>query len=1172
VKGDRFVLTAPKKVQMLMPLLAVLFAYNSGAQEYRGRIQGTVMDSSRAAVAGATVTLNNTRTGVPSTRQTNESGHYLFDLVEPGTYNLVVTLSGFNKFVQENISLQQRGDLSVDILLKPGDVRETVTVTGEAATVQFNTAKLETTVDSKLTSTIPQVYRTPFLLATLDPAVERNDYGSEYMPYHSWGSNQQRVGGGQNYTNDLQVDGASVTIGYKTSYVPSPDMVQEVNVQQNAVDAEYGHSSGSAISLTLKSGTNQYHGSAFYQGQYPWANALENRVYRTVNKGRNHMYGGTLGHPILKNKLFNFVAFEGWHQIDPQTLVNTLPSDLERKGDFSQSLNTNGDLRTIFDPWTTVTSADGSSVTRTPYPGNIIPSSKLDPVATGYVGHLWAANSAGIGPYHVNNYSVALPITFPYKNFSDRVDYQITDRLRASGRFSMFRTPITSSNPTGSDYFVSDRGSQRDATSFSGEITYTLSARTVIDARGEYHSFIDAAKPGQTTTVDTWSKIFPNSSFYKLIFADPSVPVLLPRMSITGNDGGTRNFNMGPGGGYWDQRPTANSIDAKLTQQRGSHYLKFGFETRGNDSAQGLILSNPGFGFDAKPTANTYVNPNTRVSGDGFATFLIGAVAPTNGGASDWDSSGTSMPAINFLNPSSRFYAGFVNDDWKVSRRLTLNLGLRYEFEQSWREAEDRSVRALDLSNPIPELQGANAPQMPAAVRQFYQGTWTFNGAFQFTDSGHRGQWNSGKGSMSPRAGVAFRLNDKTSLRAGYGRFINPWIQGTTDFNNLTTPGYTSYTGAPPLVLGVPQMQLQNPFPGTNPVIPAYQKTLGRYTALGDSTSYYLPDRPRQTSDRFNFSIQRQIPMGMVVDVTYYLNFSNFVFDTTRDLNMVDPNIAYTNQGAVNQSVANPFYNILTVDKFPGPLRYQQNVSIASLMKPYPQYGSISVIDGQPGGNMHYQSLQIKLLRNFAKGYSLLLGYNYHYEQDQRFYDDRATYAQQYSWIDGGASRHRLSLSGVWELPFGKGRSFLASAPRILDALVGGWNLTPVATWRSGRFMQFGGMVVTGDPHISNPGPKGWFNTSVFAPLPAYTPRSNPWQYPGLTGPGQLVVNASLVKAFHITERFRFALRMDTFNVLNSITWADPDTNVYSSTFGQSTDQLANTYGRRTQLGLRVDF
>ncbi|MBV6433849.1 MAG: hypothetical protein IANPNBLG_04078 [Bryobacteraceae bacterium] len=1156
-----------------MPLLGLaLIVQTAIAQDYRGRIQGTVTDTTHAAVPGATVTLTNVNTGVPATRQTNEAGHYLFDLVEPGTYTITVEFTGFTKFVQENINLLQRADVSVDATLRAGDIRETVTVTSEAAVVQFNTGKLETTVDNKLTSSVPQIYRTPFLLATLDPSVERNDYGSEYMPYHSWGPNQQRVGGGQNYTNDLQVDGASVTIGYKTGYVPSPDMVQEVNVQQNAVDAEYGHSAGSAISLTLKSGTNEFHGTAFYQGQYPWANALENRVFRTVNLGRNHMYGGTLGHPIKKNKLFNFVAYEGWRQTDPQTLVQTLPTDLERQGNFSQSLNTNGGLRAIYDPWSTQTSPDGHTITRSPFPGNIIPASNIDPVAAGYTTHLWKPNSAGIGPYHVNNYSVALPIQFPFKNFSDRVDYNMTDKIRISGRFSIFRTPITTSNPTGSDYFVSDRGSERDSKSVSADLTYTLSASTVLNVRGEYHDFIDAAKPGATFTKDGWAKIFPNSNFYEQIFKDPAVPILLPRMSITGNDGGTRNFNMGPGGGYWDQRPTADGLDVKLAQQHGAHYLKFGFETRGNRSPQGLILSNPGFGFFANPTADTYVNPNTRLSGDGFATFLIGAVAPTNGGPSDWDSSSTSMPAINFLTPSSRFYSGFVNDDWKISRKLTLNLGLRYEFEQAWRESEDRSVRALDLTSPIPEFQGANAPQMPDAVKQYYKGTWAFNGAFQFADSSNRGQWNSGKGAWSPRIGAAYRLNDKTSLRAAYGRYITPWIQGTTDFNNLTTPGYTSYTGAPPLVLGVPQMRLSNPFPASNPLIPAYQKTLGRYTALGDSTTFYLPDRPRQTSDRINFSVQRQLPQNLVLDVTYYINLSHFVFDTARNLNLVDPGIAYQYKDAVNQSVRNPFYNILTVDKFPGPLRYQQNVSILSLMKPYPQYGDIIEIDGQPGGDMKYQSLQIKLQRSFGKGYTLLFGYNYHYEEDQRFYDDRATYAQQYSWISSNAARHRLSLAGSWDLPFGKGRQYMTRAPMLLDAVVGGWTLTPVATWRSGRFMQFGGMVANGDPRISDPGPARWFDTSVFSPLPAYTPRSNPWLYSGLTGPGQLIVNASLVKGFHITEKFRFELRMDTFNALNSITWADPDTNVYSSTFGQSTDQLANTYGRRTQLGLRLEF
>jgi hypothetical protein len=241
-------------------------------------------------------------------------------------------------------------------------------------------------------------------------------------------------------------------------------------------------------------------------------------------------------------------------------------------------------------------------------------------------------------------------------------------------------------------------------------------------------------------------------------------------------------------------------------------------------------------------------------------------------------------------------------------------------------------------------------------------------------------------------------------------------------------------------------------------------------------------------------------------------------------------------------------------------------------MRPYPQYSDLYVIDGERGGDMHYQSVQIKAQKNFSKGYSFLLGYNYHYEKDGRFFNDIDTFAQQYTWQDAGTSRHRLSIAGVWEIPFGKGRPYMTDAPRLLDALVGGWNVSPIVTWRSGRFIFMPAAVVSGDPHISNPGPKGWFDTSVFSPLPAYTPRTNPWYYSGLTGPGMLNVDVSLVKAFHITERFRFELRMDSFNALNGITWSDPDTGIYSSTFGQSTDILANTHGRRTQLGLRVEF
>jgi hypothetical protein len=262
------------------------------------------------------------------------------------------------------------------------------------------------------------------------------------------------------------------------------------------------------------------------------------------------------------------------------------------------------------------------------------------------------------------------------------------------------------------------------------------------------------------------------------------------------------------------------------------------------------------------------------------------------------------------------------------------------------------------------------------------------------------------------------------------------------------------------------------------------------------------------------------------------------------------------------------------VNEFPGPLGYEPTVSITSLMKPYPQYVDIQQYDGMPGGNDHYQSLQLKLTRNFSKGYCFLFGYNYHYERDQRLYDDIATYLQQYTWMDSPNSRHRLSLADTVQIPFGKGRPFMTKAPRVLDALVGGWNLSTVLFWRSGRYPEFGGLQVYGDPVLPHPNHLAWFNASAFSPLPAYTPRNNPWLYPNIMGPGQFNMDASLVKAFHITEKFKFILRMDSFNVINNMTWEDPDTNVYSSTFGMSAglDQLANTFGRRTQLGMRMEF
>jgi len=1159
-----------QKHRLLSSLAFIAFALGLSAQEYRGRVQGSVTDQSRAAVAGAMVTLSNVGTGVSSTRQTNDQGRYLFDLVLPGKYQVAVQMQGFNKFVQENVVLQSRSDVTVDAELRTGDVRETVTVEAQQSTVQFNTSKLETTVDSALVSNLPQISRNPLLLARLDPAVVQSDTAREVEPYFTWSGNRQQVGGGRDYSNDLQIDGSPIGIGYKTSYMPSPDSVQEVAVQQNAVDAEYGHSSGSAITLTMKSGTNDWHGNAFYQGQYPWANALENRVFRTINLGRTHMYGGTLGNPILKNKLFNFFSYEQWRKTDPNDLIQTLPTDLEREGNFSQSLNAVGALRTIYDPWTTQTSADGRTVTRTPLPGNIIPKSMQDPVAMLYMGNLWKPNRPGQGPYNVNNYYVPLPIRYDYHNLSNRTDYIMNDKLRFYGRYSKLWTPVTTSNPTGSDYYVNDRGSQRDALSISGDAVYMASPTTVVNINGTYHSFVDSSKFAQSAYV-SWNKIWPNSSFYNTIFNNKVVPELLPRMSIMGTGSGEYWTSMGPRGGTWDQRPTADSVSVKVARQQGKHYLKMGADTRGSRTTSLIVSNNPGFGFQADATSATYVNPDLRTSGDGYATFLLGAVQPAGNGADSWDSGSTSMTATILPQGQNRFYGTFINDDWKVSRDLTINLGLRYEFETAYTDPQDRLTRPLDLTSPIPEMQGTGAPQMPAQLGQFYKGPTVFNGAFQFADSNNRGQWDAGKGGFSPRVGMAYRINDDTSFRVGYGRYLTPWTGGTFNIFDTIYVGYKNVTGAYPAVLGVPQTRLRDPFPATNPVVPAYEKSLGRYTSLGDSLSFVSANRPRSYSDRINFSFQRQVLQNMVLDVTYYLNFSSQNVGGY-NVNQVDPRVAYEYKDATNVAVANPFYNFSTVDKFPGALRFQRTVALTTLARRYPQYGNLSVIDGIEGGASRYQSFQLRLNRRFANGYSVLMGYNYARQKDEVFFNDIESFNRNFSWQESDRPRHRLSLAGTWEVPVGRSRAFLSSMPKALDYALGGWDITGLMTWRSGFYVRFGGLLVNGDPRVDEPTPGKWFNTAAFARLPNFTPRANPWQYDGVTNPGLFNLDASIVKRLPITERVRGELRMDVFNAANNMTWANPNTNVQSSLFGVTNNQLAATFGRRAQLGLRVEF
>ncbi len=261
--------------------LLLLLATAGFPQSYRGRVQGVVTDQTEAVIGGATVTLLNVATGVKVVKQSSETGLYLFDLVDPGAYTITVEAAGFNKFIQENITVQMRGDVTVNALMKPGAVQESITVTEAPVAVQFNSANKDFTLDSKMTGEIPRIDRNPFKLTLLAPSAV-NTRG-EMMPYHSWAANSVDLGGGTNLKNDLQVDGSPIGLGHKNSYPPNTDAVQEVVVSQNSVDAESGHSAGGLISMTLKSGTNDWHGTGFYLGRYPWLNAQADRTRFTKN-------------------------------------------------------------------------------------------------------------------------------------------------------------------------------------------------------------------------------------------------------------------------------------------------------------------------------------------------------------------------------------------------------------------------------------------------------------------------------------------------------------------------------------------------------------------------------------------------------------------------------------------------------------------------------------------------------------------------------------------------------------------------------------------------------------------------------------------------------------------------------------------------------------------------
>ena len=1146
-------------------LALVLISASLSGQEYRGRVQGSLADDQQLAVPGASVTLRNDATGVAVTRTTGQEGRYLFDYVDPGTYTLTAELTGFATVVQRNVLVQARGDVTVDITMKVAGLAETVTVETTPVAIQFNTSSKDLTLDQRMLESIPNITRNPTQLAYLSPVVRNAGNRNETSPYHHWAGNDMDIGGGTRRRNDVLLDGTPLEAGPKVAYVPPMDAIAEFNVSTNAVDAEFGHSAGGIISMSLKSGTNAYHGSGYFVGRNADWNAVTNRVTRQHSDNAYSQTGGTLGMPLRRNRIFLFTSVESSRvtEVIPRGL--TMPTALERQGDFSQSFNRDGSLRVIHDPWTSRFGPNGQII-RDPFPGNRIPRERWDPLAARLVGGLWAPNNAGDDLTGLNNFKYNQEYDFEYLNYSTRLDWNINDKWKTFARISRFQTDQIQDDYTGGvDQFKMrpSQGSKRNGWNIAADTVYTMSSTTALNVRAAYYQVEDKRDyPDMAVGEEDLRSLWSNQWYQPYLAGRPIL--YFPEINM-GNYG-----TYGVGSAWW-QIPEGYSVHARFNKYLQRHSIKAGSELRikRGEAARFRFFN---FAINANATANTTSSPNLQRVGHPWASFMLGALENTS-----------SAQYVPMQISDTEMYGLYLQDDFKIRENLTLNLGLRWEYEGGLFDPEYRLPREVDLSQPIPGMQAAIDSRIPADVKAIMaesagQTSYVYNGAYYFTDEENPRNAKVSGLQLMPRVGLAWSVNRQTAVRVGYGRFYTPQmlVNENATMGQLDLGAFSPTTPILPAVQGVPQVTLSNPFP--QGLTPAYGKRYGTYTGLGDSVSWDEYEQRPAISDRFSFSVQREVWARTILDASYLMNFISRD-GYTKNINLADPRLRFKYGAALDASVPNPFFQYGTVETFPGALRSRATVSKADLLKPYPQYLNMTQ-QWTNGRAARYHTLELRAQRPFFSGLSMLAGYAYVRGSRQEFYDSVDEYDAVWTWTDVPDPRHRLNVSVVWAVPVGRDRQFGSGMNAALNAVVGDWELAGNYRYESGQYLRFngtnnGGMIApdTAPTTIGQVGAGNfWFDTTGFRTIPAFTRRTNPWQYDDLKGPNYNNVDLALSKRVPLKGTARLNFRVEAYNLLNGMNWANPSTNINESSFGQVLQQADAYFGRQLQYTLRVEF
>jgi hypothetical protein len=1155
-------------------LFIVLLEIPCYPQASTGLVVVNLQDPTGAVIPAAKVTITGEATGVATDQETSAQGLARFVSVKPGVYTVSAAVSGFKKYTRPGVVVNVGDSVALTIVLEVGATTESVEVTGAASLLQTERGELGQVIGRRQIVDLPLNGRNPIALAALAPGVTPGQNFSD-GPLNLANLN---INGSRGGATEILQDGAPSTVPenspgtYATATLPSVERVQEFKVQTNSFSAEYGRTAGGIINVVIKPGSNQLHGSAY---EFLRNSALDsnnfflNRAGRSLGAFQRNQYGFTLGGPVLIPRLYNgklrtffFGGYEGLRQRSQAASQATIPSARELAGDFSQTLNAAGAAVTIYDPATTRANPAGAGFVRTPFPNNMLPRDRLDPVAIRALSFYPQPNLPGTGPARLNNFIAAGSSATDDDNFDVRLDHQISQQQSMYGRASY--RDFRQLNPNFYGTIGQPGAAAIPRPGHSGALHHSYAIRPNLLSEFTYgYARLFTLRRSHSAGADVTKELGLPESITAI-----SDRAGFPVYSIAG---------FGTIGESFRARFSleSHSLQEHVSWMRGRHSMKMGAQARINRT--NFFQGNLPAGSFSITQAFTQGPDPTRASataGHSVATMLIGSAA-----------TGT-LTHDTHLSTQSPYYSVFFQDDIKINSSLTINLGLRYEIEIP------RSERYNRLSVFDPFAQSPLSGRVP--------GVGPLNGGLRFVGVDRDKQFDTDANNFGPRFGFAWRVPGNFVLRGGYALFYPP--SSMTAAGTLGGGGNAGFASETPFLSSLDGgltafHKLSNPFPQGFALPPG--SSLGLRSFLGlNFQSNNLFDRLPYVQ-QWNWNIQRELLPGLLVEAGYAGARGTNLAAVFGAPNQLTPETLRLGN-ALLERVANPFAGIITD---PTSALSQAAVTRGQLLRPFPQFGTIT-LEKAAIGNSVYHSFQLRVDRRFSRGFSMLASYT-----AGKLIDDISTsgtgllppYAFMQNWFDRKAERalatydvaQRLVISGLYELPVGRGMG------RLAESLVGGWQVNGIATFSSGfpliltnsvnnsgalnQMMGAGGAPASGVQRPNSVGRSAkktgeivgrlnqFLDTTAFTQPAPFTFGNTSRTLPDVRGPGLSNLDLSLFKNFKLLESGAFIqFRAEAFNLTNTPRFGMPNTTFGVAAFGVIAAQTNDP--RQIQFGLRLQF